>query len=188
MEIPAEALDTRDREALFEQFFRTHHLDVLAFALRRADQATAHDATAETFAIAWRRWDDLPTSHPLPWLYGVARRVLANARRGARRQDAVVRQLVRVGSYSEEPRTGELIAALAELSERDREALLLLAWEGLSTREASTALGITHSAFRVRAHRARRRLRQALGWEQRDKKRADLIETASIRTKEQENA
>jgi RNA polymerase sigma-70 factor, ECF subfamily len=58
---------------------------VLAHALRRTDAGAAHDAVAETFLVAWRRFDEVPRD-PLPWLYGVARRVLADQRRAGRRR------------------------------------------------------------------------------------------------------
>jgi RNA polymerase sigma-70 factor (ECF subfamily) len=52
------------------------------------------------------------------------------------------------------------VEALAELDERDREVLMLMAWEGLSGREAAAALGCSDTAYRIRLHRARKRLRQ----------------------------
>ena len=65
------------------------------------------------------------------------------------------------------PATGDpvLAAALASLGERDREALLLIAWEELSVSEAAVAVGCSRGAFAVRLHRARRRLSLALAHE-----------------------
>jgi len=57
---------------------------------------------------------------------------------------------------------GALASALATLGERDREVLLLTAWEGLAPGEAATVLGCSRNAFAVRLHRARRRLASAL--------------------------
>jgi RNA polymerase sigma-70 factor (ECF subfamily) len=56
----------------------------------------------------------------------------------------------------------DLAAALRALSESDREALLLIAWEDLTPSQAAASLGITAAAFRVRLHRARRRLSDRL--------------------------
>lgn len=157
--------DPGQRRARFERLFEAHYAPVLAYALRRSDPATgvAHDVTAEVFAVAWRRLDQLPAD-PLPWLYGTARRVLANERRGARRRAALVDQL-RVTAPSATParEPAELLhAALARLPDRDREGLLLVAWEGLSTAQAAQVMGCTPTAMRVRLHRARRRLAAAL--------------------------
>lgn len=153
-----------DRDAEFERFFRAYHAAVLAYARRRADATVAQDVTAETFAVAWRKWEQLPRDRPLPWLYGVARRTLANNRRSERRQHATaeaVAETFRPGVMSDEP-TGVVAAALASLRDDDQDALLLIAWEGLSPQDAAAALGVSYATFRVRTHRARRRLAKAL--------------------------
>jgi RNA polymerase sigma-70 factor (ECF subfamily) len=148
----------------FEAIFREHHRAVLGYALRRTNPATADDVVAETFLVCWRRLDEVPAD-ALPWLYGVARRCLANAQRGVARRDALAD---RVGAAVPERGgrdlgeiAGErdaLRAAFAELSENDREALRLVAWEGLDLRSAARAAGCSRTAFAVRLHRARRRL------------------------------
>src|SRR3954467_2311584 len=73
-----------DATATFEAAFRAHVRAVRAYALRRTAPEDAADVVAETFAVAWRRWDDAPAD-PLPWLLGIARRVLANSRRTSSR-------------------------------------------------------------------------------------------------------
>jgi RNA polymerase sigma-70 factor, ECF subfamily len=146
-----------------EGIFREHYEAVLAYARRRAPAEVADDVAAETFAIAWRKADQIP-HEPLPWLLGVARRVLATHRRSTQRRSRLRDRL----SQTVEPirpiqvadaRLGE---ALSQLSERDQEALLLIAWEGLAPRDAATVLGLTQTGFSVRLHRARRRLRANL--------------------------
>jgi RNA polymerase sigma-70 factor (ECF subfamily) len=119
---------------------------------------------AETFLIAWRRFDDLP-SDPLPWLYGVARRVLANQRRSAGRGGALEKKLAFAGSPDGHDNVADRVGdadlmrlALARLSEHDREALMLVAWEGLDGGRAARAAGCSRGAFAVRLHRARSRL------------------------------
>jgi RNA polymerase sigma-70 factor (ECF subfamily) len=57
---------------------------------------------------------------------------------------------------------GDALAALAQLGERDREALLLHAWEGLDHADAGTVMGCSPGAFAVRLHRARRRFAREL--------------------------
>jgi RNA polymerase sigma factor (sigma-70 family) len=145
-----------------EAIFREHYEAVLAYARRRAPAQVADDVAAETFAIAWRKAKQIP-GEPLPWLLGVARRVLSTQRRSTQRQTRLRERLSQtvlpVAADVADPRLGE---ALSGLSHRDQEALLLIAWEGLAPREAATVLGLTQTGFSVRLHRARGRLRTAL--------------------------
>jgi RNA polymerase sigma-70 factor, ECF subfamily len=80
------------REHRFELLFRANYPAVRAYALRRSSGDSAQDVVAETFLVAWRRLDDVPAD-ALPWLYGVARRVLANQRRTMRRSEALGERL-----------------------------------------------------------------------------------------------
>jgi RNA polymerase sigma factor (sigma-70 family) len=151
-------------DAELEELWHDWHRHVLAYALRRADPSTAEDVVAETFTIAWRRLGDVP-ERPLPWLLGVARRVLANQRRGERRRVALVDRLAlqgRAAPGAPDQQEGRALTALASLGERDREALLLHAWEGLDHAEAGTVMGCSASTFAVRLHRARRRFAREL--------------------------
>lgn len=153
------------RAERFERLFRDTYREVRAYALRRAPAEVAQDVAAETFLVAWRRLEDVPDD-ALPWLFGVARRVLANERRSAGRGAALERQLVdmasraRPGDPAEAIDDAELMrAALARLPEGDREVLMLVAWQGLSNARAARVVGCTRAAFAVRLHRARARLR-----------------------------
>jgi RNA polymerase sigma factor (sigma-70 family) len=145
----------------FEHLFRANYPAVRGYALRRTSPDAAQDAVAETFLVAWRRFDDVPED-ALPWLFGVARRVLANQRRASGRGEVLQERLAggaRPESLEESVTESEIVrAALARLSERDREALMLVAWHGLSGKRAARAAGCTRTAFDVRLHRARRRL------------------------------
>jgi RNA polymerase sigma-70 factor, ECF subfamily len=148
----------------FEMLFRDHADAVLAYAARRIDPDLAQEVVADTFLVAWRRLADVPDP-ALPWLLGVARRVLANERRSSRRGQALTLRLVREPRrHSNEP-TDEVDerlsaqAALGLLSPREREAIELLAWEGLSTAEAAEVVGCSRRVLAVRVYRARRRLR-----------------------------
>ena len=78
-----------NRQARFEALYQEQVGAVAAYALRRASRETSEDVVAETFLVAWRRLEDVPFEKPLPWLYGVARRTLANQRRAAVRRDAL---------------------------------------------------------------------------------------------------
>lgn len=161
------------QERQLEQLYRCHAAAVHAYALRRADRATADEVVAETFVVAWRRLEQVP-GEPLPWLYGVARRVLANQTRGAKRRRALASRLAAqppdTAEVSQVQAAGDspplhadcsdgVLDRLRALNARDREVLLLVAWEGLTQTQAAEALGCSHAAVRVRLHRARRRLR-----------------------------
>lgn len=152
----------------FDACFDAHHAEVLAFALRRlGDRQLAEDVLAETFAVAWRRRGVVPEP-TLPWLYAIARRVIAYQARTARRQSRLRARLsAERRADGRDPleaiaERDAVLAALAALPERQREVLMLVAWEGLDARGAAVALGCTTAAFRVRLHRARRALAKHL--------------------------
>jgi hypothetical protein len=63
----------------FESIYRRHFPRVASYLLARTDPHSAEEALGRTFEIAWRRVSDLPAD-PLPWLFGIARRVLAQQR------------------------------------------------------------------------------------------------------------
>jgi RNA polymerase sigma factor (sigma-70 family) len=153
--------------AAFETLFRAHVGAVHAYALRRSDAATADEVVADTFLVCWRRLDRVPED-ALPWLYAVARRCLANRLRAGRREQ--LRTALASPSsadptadvYEQRAHAREVLAALAELPAKEREALQLCAWEGLTPDQAARVAGCTAAAFRVRLHRARRRLTATL--------------------------
>ena len=149
----------------FEALYREHYAAVLRFARRRTDPQTAEDVTAETFAIAWRRLDRIPAKKPLPWLYVTAGHELANRRRKAvsdRAKAAALDHEVGRDPADAYAERDAVLQAFATLSERDREALRLVAWEGLDLAGGARAAGVTRVAFAVRVSRARRRLALAL--------------------------
>jgi RNA polymerase sigma-70 factor (ECF subfamily) len=116
------------------------------------------------YVVAWRRRENIP-GEPLPWLYGIARRTLANRRRSTRRSDALTAKLQLVpprASVFDESGDDVAISTLLALSESDQELLRLVAWEELSPREAAAALGVSVASFRVRLHRARNRFARAM--------------------------
>src|SRR5918999_2368171 len=151
------------RAERFERIYDAHYAAVLAYALRRAPRAEADDVVAETFTVAWRRLADVP-DEPRPWLYEVARRVLANRRRGDARRAALIERLRLAPAIADDgsAELGALANAFAALPEHEREALALVSWEGLPTGDAARAAGCSDVAMRVRLHRARRRLKRAL--------------------------
>ncbi len=156
-----------ERGERFETLFREHYAAVRAYALRRASAEVAYDSVGETFLVAWRRFDDMPDD-ALPWLYATCRRTLANAHRSARRAGALaLRAAAEPAQGGRDP--AELVGAadlvrvaVSCLGERQREAILLTAWEGLPPDRAASAAGCSKAAFAVRLHRARRRLEREL--------------------------
>lgn len=150
--------------ARFEALFEAHYGAVLAYARRRGSSDVGADVAAATFEVAWRRLDEVP-HEALPWLYGVARRLLANTRRADVRRERLWSRLRALGPAqpadvaAEEPGARE---ALARLRPQDREVLMLVAWEGLNPEAAASSLGISAGAFAVRLHRARQRLEEEM--------------------------
>jgi RNA polymerase sigma-70 factor (ECF subfamily) len=148
------------RHERFERLFEAYGRRVLAYAGRRAPDR-ADDVLAETFAVAWRRFDEIPEDAE-PWLYGVARQVLAGYWRSEARQRALISRICETAAPAgelDEPEHQRLYEALSLLAEPDREALLLSYWEELEPERAAAVLGISRDAFNQRVHRARERLR-----------------------------
>ncbi len=166
-------MDQTADEARFQGLFELHHKAVTAYFMRRIpDESDALNATEEVFLVAWRRIGDVPDSEAeLPWLYGVARRILSNHRRGRSRFSRLRRRLaaepphlaadpaaLAIRSVEEE----EMLKALATLSDRDREVLYLTFWEQLPHQDIGRIVGCRTEAVHVRRYRAVQHLRRAL--------------------------
>jgi RNA polymerase sigma-70 factor (ECF subfamily) len=137
---------------------------VLAYLLHRTDPDTAQDVVQEVFVIAYRKAATVPEP-PLGWLFGTARRVLANTVRSARRRERLQLHLAAntPATAADEGGNADLVQqTIAQLSGADQEVLTLSAWYELSGDEAAQALGCSRSAYNVRLHRARRRFADAL--------------------------
>jgi RNA polymerase sigma-70 factor (ECF subfamily) len=157
-----------DGEREFDALFQAHYPELRRFALRRIEnRAGAEDVLAETFAVAWRRREQMP-DRALPWLFGICHKVIANHRRASNRRLRLLHRLAATPTaLGRDPaeilaERSEIAAALARLSEPQREVLRLVAWEGLSAADAAAALGCSPAAFRVRLHRARSELAKRL--------------------------
>lgn len=157
-----------DSVALAYERYASH---VAAYALRRAPRADAADVVAETFLVAWRRRDAMPEEpNTLPWLYGVARRVLANQRRNRQRRGRLRDRLeaefinhdIDQPSLEATEEFRRVANALRKLSDDDAELLRLTTWEGLAPSEIATMMGIVPGTARQRVSRARQRLRRQL--------------------------
>ncbi|MBB2940717.1 RNA polymerase sigma-70 factor (ECF subfamily) [Actinoplanes lutulentus] len=158
-------------EDRFRRVYAGNFDALLAYALRRVEQPEdAADVVAETFLVAWRRSRDLPPDDEIKlWLYGVARRVLANHHRGGTRRERLGERLrqrlsaVVTDPGRDVPQRLDVRAALKRLPETDREVLMLTAWEGLQPREIAEVLDVSPAAVRTRLTRARTRLRELVG-------------------------
>lgn len=160
------------RQDEFTAAFGEHYAALMAYGRRRAPEHDAEDIVAEAFAIAWRRWDDAPPGYVRPWLFSIARNLLANHYRSVRRRQRMVLRMMRSKAERTEPSPeaygvarilrDDMRHALEALSDPDREVLLLAAWEHLGHAEIAQVLGCAPGTARVRLHRARQRLRAVL--------------------------
>ncbi|MEV4161952.1 RNA polymerase sigma factor [Nonomuraea dietziae] len=162
-------MDETDSRHRFEAMYRHTYEQILGYAMRRCSSPEdAADVVAETYVIAWRRIGELPRGEAgRLWLYGVARRVLANHRRGERRratQHAELTAEAEVLYAMPSPQSGadEVDEAMNLLSDDDRELLALSVWEELDPGEIAAVLGCSRNAARIRLYRARKRFAKAL--------------------------
>lgn len=160
-------MDEGSRADRFRGIYEAHYHRILGYALRRVElPEDAADVVAETFLVAWRRLDEIPKGREaLLWLYGTARRALANLHRTERRRSRLAERLRReiaalpaVAAPAPTEEIQAVLRALGELREEDREVLRLAAWEELSHEEIGRILGCSANAAKIRLHRARRRL------------------------------
>jgi RNA polymerase sigma factor (sigma-70 family) len=167
-----------DDPDVFAVLFSRYADDIHRYAARRLGAEVADDLMAETFVIAFqqRRRYDLSRPHARPWLYGIVTNLVGQHRRAEARR---LKALARVAAASEaegepladrvaarisaEHSRARLAGALAALPARHRDVLLLIAWGDLDYAEAAQALGVPVGTVRSRLHRARAKLRQALG-------------------------
>ena len=160
--------DQAAAESFSGLYEETYGLVFRYFRRRDVSIEDARDLASEVFTVAWRRWDEVPTSEgALPWLYRCADFHLRNFRR--KHRDALATSEEPSRNHADHANEVQLVdelqvvrAGLSTLSSADREILTLTAWEGLSLTEAASVLGCKTNAAGVRLHRARRRLRQAM--------------------------
>jgi RNA polymerase sigma factor (sigma-70 family) len=160
---------TRER---FERLYVETRVGILGYVLRRASSPSdASDVLAETYLIAWRKIDDIPSDEKARlWLYGVARHVLSNHHRherveqnlGATLRADLSREAAEFRTQQEAPFGEAIAASLDALGPDDREIMELSAWEGLTPTEIAEVIGVKPGAVRVRLHRLRGVLRSDL--------------------------
>ena len=157
----------------FESIYEEHRLPVLAYCVRRTRSADAADACSETFLVAWRRIDDIPPPpETLPYLYGIAGRVLSNQLRTMHRRSRLDAKISNLGvappadpASRRRPKllgTQEVVAAVRRLKPKDREIVMLYAWEDLPRDTIAEMMGMTRAAIDQRIHRSYQRLARIL--------------------------
>jgi len=155
----------------FEALYTGSYQEISGYVRRRVPPDAADDVVAQVFTVAWRRFGQVPSPpQDRLWLFGVARNCAAEHHRAATRrlrlrtrlsqEPAAVAHAPGAGGPDHDP--GPVLAALASLKPRDREALQLVLWDELSHAEAAAVLGCTVNAFELRYRRARNRVRDAL--------------------------
>lgn len=163
--------DDTEARVRFQRLFEAHGENVLLYFKRRTDPESARDGAADTFLVAWRRIEEIPREKELPWLYGVARRVLSQQRRAVGRRRRLTQKLSGVLRPESEPPESVVVrnaeydevgAALDRLRPRDRELLRLAVWEELPHAEIAPILGCSAHAVDQRLYRATRKLAREL--------------------------
>ncbi len=154
---------------MFTELYRQNYAAVEAYVSKRTAPSSAPDVVADVFLTAWRRFTDIPDEKELPWLYGVARRMLANDRRSQRRQISLGELLAaQPPALSNERQPDDVIVeldlarAFDGLGDADQEILRLVLWEKLPIKDCALVLGCGTAAARVRLFRARKRLGRLL--------------------------
>lgn len=156
----------------FEFLYHRYQRPVLAYALRRIERSQALDVAADTFLVAWRRIDEVPDGEEaLLWLYGTARRVLANHRRSLTRARSLRRKLAGLGAEPaatpeaivvRRAEDEEILSAVARLRPEDQEVLRLTVWEELPRDQVAAVLGTSQQAVRQRLYRITKQLGRSL--------------------------
>lgn len=154
-------------EERFRSVFELRYPAVHSYVLRRLGPSSNDvvDVTAQVFAVAWRRRSHLPKSpEDLPWLYGVARRIVSRHRRGTQRRQRLENRLVSEAGIQEDPTTSpspevlRVRAAIDRLRAKDQEILRLVLWEDLTHAQVGVVLGCSTNAVALRLHKARNQL------------------------------
>ena len=155
-----------ERRRRFEAVVDVVYEPLQRYLGRRASASDASELLNDSLLVIWRRVDDIPLDDPLPWSYGVAKRCLANHRRGLQRRLRLVGRMidrapgdaVQTRSPNSDFDHPHLDVALRELDESDRELVRLWAWEQLEPREIAVVLDMTPNAVSLRLTRAKKKI------------------------------
>jgi RNA polymerase sigma factor (sigma-70 family) len=165
-----------DEPDRFAAVYDRYAAQLYRYAYRRVGSAAAEDVVAEAFLAAFRRRHTYDLSRPdaRPWLFGILTRELGRHERAERAHYRALARSAATATPDDSPddavvdrvsagaARNQLAAALAALSARDRDVLLLVAWGDFAYGDVATALGIPVGTVRSRLNRARRKVRAAL--------------------------
>jgi RNA polymerase sigma-70 factor (ECF subfamily) len=155
-------------DARFVELYQSFYRHIYGYCRRRTNADMVEDAVADIFLTVWRKIDQAPAGdESLPWLYGVAFRVLQSQWRSLSRRRRLSDKLASIGAetvmapeeyiiFGDESRM--VHEALARLKPTDQEILRLTAWEELAQGDVALALGISVGAVRQRLYEARKNL------------------------------
>jgi RNA polymerase sigma-70 factor (ECF subfamily) len=169
--------ESRSDPARFSVLYDRYAEQLHRFAYRRVGPDAAEDVVAETFLAAFGHRERYDGSRPdaRAWLFGILVRELAQHRRREQARDRALAKVPTDEATADSPDDrvaaevgaralrGKLASVLAELGQGDRDVLLLVAWGDLGYAEVAEALEIPIGTVRSRLHRARARLKEALG-------------------------
>ena len=146
----------------FRTFVRATYEDLTLYAMRRVGPESADDVVNEAYTIAWRKWIDPPPADPRPWLFGIARNIVRNELRRARRAERFRSSWLGDPTVEAQSLDQDFRRAFATLSLDDQEILRLIAWDGIDPSQLAEALNIKPGTAATRLSRARARLTTAL--------------------------
>jgi RNA polymerase sigma factor (sigma-70 family) len=165
-------VESLSRPEAFAPVFDRHFHAVHRYLARRAGVGTADDLASQTFLVAFRRRAAFreESDSALPWLFGIASRLLSNHGRSEQSAQQVLQRLRSVDGGGQRPANGatdaledvraELLSvALQSLTAEHRDVLLLHAWADLSYEEIAEGLAIPVGTVRSRLARARAQVR-----------------------------
>lgn len=161
---------------LFAPIFERHFADIYRYLCQRTEPSAAEDLASEVFTIALNKRNKFVAHHDsaLPWLYGIASRLLADQSRKRARQARAYHKAGAQEIHDTNPITGaqeridahnaaqKLQPAIDSLNERDQDILHLYAHAELTYTDIASALNIPVGTVRSRLHRIRRALRDAV--------------------------
>lgn len=156
----------RHLEQDFEELYDRTYDRVWSFVMRRiASEHEARDVVADTYLHVWRRMRDVPDDPVLAdaWVFGTARRAIANHRRGEARRIRLVGRLPSAQPVDADFDVGgdeAVVRALRNLAPKHREVLELALWDELTHAQIARVLGCSENAVAIRLHRARAALRR----------------------------
>jgi RNA polymerase sigma-70 factor (ECF subfamily) len=148
----------------FELLYRRYGPDVFRFALYLCgDRGEADDITSETFARVWTTRDRIRLPTVKAYLFTIARNLHRQGWRSRSRREALTPGMADPAPGPHELADGRdqlarVLAALQELPEVDRAAVLMRAQDGMSYDEIAAALNLSLAAVKVKVHRARLKL------------------------------